>query len=115
MSAAVAYDTLKIARQLTQAGLDAKVAEGVSETFANVLLEREDALATRADLAALRSDLGKVETVLKGDIALLRGELQSQGHELKAEIRSGNVELIKWMFGGLLAFAGALFAAIKLF
>lgn len=112
MSAAVAYDTLKIARQLTQAGLEPKVAEGVSETFAGILAEREDSLVTKADL---RSEIGALRIELKGDIAVLGGRLDAVRQELRAEIRAANVELIKWMFGGLLAFSGALFAAIKLF
>lgn len=87
---AVAHDALKIARRLVDAGLEPKTAEGVSETFVDVLATREDSLVTKS---ALRQEL-----------ATLRGE-----------IRTGNFDLLKWIIGSQIALAGILFAAIQLF
>lgn len=107
MSAAVAYDTLKIARQLTQAGLEPKVAEGVSEAFAGVLAEREDALATKTDVSRLEARMGQIESVL-------RTEIQSARHESLSEFRAVLADQTRWMLMGMLAIAGLLFAAIWL-
>ena len=104
MSVLVAYDTLKIARKLADAGLDPKVAEGVSETFATALSDREDSLVTKSDMAAVRADIARVES-----------RLDSLGHELRAEIKSANADTLKWVVGAMMAIAGLLFAAIKLF
>lgn len=107
MSVAVAYDTLKIARQLTAAGLTPEVAEGVSETFAGILADREDSLATKADVLLVRSDLTRVESVLRSDMQALR-------HELRSEIRVAVADQTKWMMAAMVAVSGLLFAALKL-
>ncbi len=82
---AVAFDTLKFARRLEQAGLDssqaATFAEAQKDAFAEVL---DNQVATKADVRELRAES-------KADI-----------HELRAEQR-----LMKWMlsFNLILSFA----------
>jgi len=86
---AIAFDTLKVDHRLTEAGLDAKTAEGVSATLADVLTEREDALVTKADLHLEMANL-------------------------KAEIRVQFAEHLRWTIGSIFAAMAILFAAIKL-
>ncbi len=57
------------------------------------------ALATKADVAALKTDLAKLKT----DIA-----------RLDVKIESVKADLLKWMFGTLVAQGGLIVALIKL-
>jgi hypothetical protein len=57
-------------------------------------------LASKADLAALRADL-------KAEIATVRAELKAEIAEVKADI-------LKWMFGALIAQAALVVTLIKL-
>ena len=61
------------------------------------------ALATKADVAALKTDLAKLKTELKTDIA-----------RLDVKIESVKADLLKWMFGALVAQGGLIVALIKL-
>ncbi len=98
--AAVTFDTLKV-RRLTEAGLDARTAEGVSETLAEVMTNREDALATRADIEALHAataadierlrvatttDIESLRVGTKADIVLLRNDLDGLRGELRHDV-----------------------------
>ncbi|HEX8232546.1 MAG TPA: hypothetical protein VF559_04260 [Caulobacteraceae bacterium] len=85
----VAYDTLKIARRLADAGLEPKVAEGVSGTLAEALALRDDAFVTKSDLHAAE-------------------------HRVEAKMQSLHSDLLKWVIGSQIAIASILFAAIKL-
>ncbi len=118
MSAAVAHDMLKISRQLAASRLTAEVAAGVSETFAAVLVDRDDLLATKADLsraeAALRSVVFRVEARVEQVEAVLRADMQTTCHELRSECRAPLADWIKGILTGTVAVAGLLFAALKL-
>lgn len=114
----VAYDTLKIARRLADAGLETKTAEGVSETFAEVLRERDDALATktdiRADMQTLKSDLQTDTQLIRSDLQAIRADAQAMEHRLIGRMHAMQADQLKWMIGSQIALAGILFAAIKL-
>jgi len=97
---AIAFDTLKVARRLAEAGLDTKTAEGLSETFAEVFAEQQDALATKSDIRELS--------------ALMESNTRELRSEIRAEIRQATADSLKWGLGALIALLGLLFAAIKL-
>ena len=86
MAEAIAFDTHRFVKHLTQKGFTQEQAEALAEEQVNLLNSN---LATKADLAALRADLELSLSHLK-------------------------VELLKWMFGALVAQGGLVVALIKL-
>lgn len=97
----IAFDTLKVPRQLTDAGLEPRTAEGVSSTLAGVIADREDLLVTKTDL---RLEMARIEAGIDG-----------QGDKLRAEMRAiANDQLWK-IIGAVLAVNGLFFAAGRVF
>ncbi len=88
--AALAIDTLKVAKRLREAGFSDPQAEAVVATVQEAA-EGAD-LATRSDLAELRSeikfDLAELRAELKAAIAELRAELKAELAELRVELRA---------------------------
>lgn len=71
--ATAVFDTLKASDTLKAAGIEAKQAEAIVHTMAGAF---EDTVATKADLkieiGAVRADIEKLEASVKGDIKLLK-------------------------------------------
>ena len=68
---AMAFDTQRAARRLTDAGLDDRAAQGV----ADIVDSATSGLATESSLLELRADLLSFRAELKGDIHSLRAEM----------------------------------------
>lgn len=81
----ITFDTHKFVRKLQEAGFDEKQAEGLTEAMRSAIDESE--LATRRDLKEMELRLGARFEALKGDISL-----------------------VKWMMGALIAIAVANFS-----
>lgn len=68
-----AFDTLKFARRLREAGFSEPQAEAMAEAFRDASTE---ALATKHDMELLRADLGaridRVETKLTAELTLVK-------------------------------------------
>jgi RecB family exonuclease len=68
-----AFDTLRFARRLREAGFSEPQAEAMAEAFRDASTE---ALATKHDMELLRADLGaridRVETKLTGELTLVK-------------------------------------------
>ena len=86
MGEAIAFDTHRFVKHLTQKGFTQEQAEALAEEQVNLINSN---LATKSDLVALRADLELSLSNLK-------------------------VELLKWMFGALIAQGGLVVALIKL-
>ena len=86
MGEAIAFDTHRFVKHLTQKGFTQEQAEALAEEQVNLLNSN---LATKADLATVKADLELSLSHLK-------------------------VELLKWMFGALIAQGGLIVAPIKL-
>jgi len=108
--AAVAFDTLKLARALrTDAKMSAEQAEGIANALAEAMSGAE--LATKADVAAVKSDVADV----KAEVGALRNELRAEiaaseaavKAELRAEIKAAAAEtktdIVRWMFSAMVA------------
>ena len=93
MAEAIAFDTHRFVKHLTQVGFTLGQAEALAEEQVNLINSN---LATKADIAA-------VEVTLKTDIATL-----------KADMAALKVDLLKWMFGALIAQGGLIVALVKL-
>ena len=97
MSAAIAFDTHQFVKRLTEHGFTEEQAEALADEQVNLLNSN---LATKADIKAL-------EQATKADIEALR-----QG--TKADIANLKADLLKWMFGAMIAQGGLIVALVKL-
>ena len=110
-----AFDTLKAAKRLKDAGLEENQAEALVEVIGSTLTEN---LATKDDLAAVEERLdGKISAVeerLNGKIASVRGDISAVEERLNGKIASVEERLdgkisavrvdLKWMkaIGGVI-------------
>ena len=97
MTGAIAFDTHRFVKRLTDSGFTEKQAETLAEEHVALL---NDNLATKADIEAVRAGL-------KVDIAKVEAGL-------KADIEAVKADLLKWMFGALIAQGGLIVALVKL-
>ena len=86
MSEAIAFDTRRFVKRLTESGFTEKQAETLAEEHVALL---NGNLATKADIA-------KVEA------------------RLEARLEAVKVDLLKWLFGALIAQGGLIVALVKL-
>ena len=102
MSNVVPFDTLALASALRdEAGLDQKQAEGFARVLSRALVGD---LATKADLGSEMQKLNaKVETA--------KTELEAS---IKTTVADAKTEIIKWLFGTIVAQTGLIIAAVKL-
>ncbi|MEO5374540.1 MAG: CCDC90 family protein [Alphaproteobacteria bacterium] len=94
--AAITFDTLKFVHRLRDAGIAEPQAEAIAEAFKDASGDAE--LATRSDIARL-------EASTKADIKDVRGEMGLGFSRVQAEFAKlqGEVNLLKWMMGIVLA------------
>ena len=93
MSDAIAFDTHKFVKHLTEKGFTEEQAEALANEQVNLL---NGNLATKTDIA-----------IIQRDIEALRQETRANIEALKSD-------LLKWMFGALIAQGGLIVALIKL-
>ena len=91
---AIAFDTLGLARRLREGGFSKTQADSVADALRESFSSGD--LATRSDMSSLRAGVTT-------EIAALRAEIS----DVKAEI-------IKWMFGAMLAQAALVVTLVKL-
>ena len=100
MSEAIAFDTHRYVKRLTECGFTEKQAETLADGQVALLNEN---LATKADVAKIKAEIAKVEA----GVEALR-------QETRADIAALKAELVKWMFGGMVAMTGIFAAIVKL-
>ena len=86
----VAFDTLRFAKRLEEAGVPPGQAAATAAAFAEAT---GDMIATKIEIGDLRRDLAAVRAELKADIAAVRRELEALRAELKADIAAVRREL----------------------
>lgn len=89
MSEAIAFDTHRFVKRLTDNGFTEREAETLADEHVALLNAN---LATKADLAAVRTDLAAVRT----DLAAVKADL------------------LKWLIGALITQGGLIVALVKL-
>ena len=133
MTGAIAFDTHRFVKRLTEGGFTEKQAETLAEeqvallntnlaTKADIAAAQTDIAAVeaglKADLAAveagLKADLAKVEAGLKTEIARVEGGLKAEIARVEGSIEAVKADLLKWMFGALIAQGGLIVALVKL-
>ena len=116
MSEAIAFDTHRYVKRLTENGFTEKQAEALADEQIALLNAN---LATKADVARIVADVEAHRQETKAGIEAHRQEtkagIEALRQETKADIAALKADLIKWMFGavlgGMVAMTG-LFAAI---
>lgn len=119
---AIAFDTHRFVKHLTQVGFTLGQAEALAEEQINLinsnLATKADIAAVEADIAAveatLKADIAAVEAALKANIAAVEATLKTDIATIKADIAALKVDLLKWMFGALIAQGGLIVALVKL-
>ena len=148
MTEAIAFDTHRFVKRLTESGFTEKQAETLAEEHVALLNAN---LATKADVEALRqetkagidalrqetsaaiealrqetkADIARVEAGIealrqetRAGIEALRQEtranLEALRHETTATIAAVKADLVKWLFGGMIAQGGLIVALVKL-
>ena len=133
MSEAIAFDTYKFVKRLTAHGFTEEQAEVLAAEQVNLLNSN---LATKADIEALRlatkADIEALRQATKADIAGVQQEIETLRLATKAdiealrqatkvdiagirrEIETLKVDLLKWLFGALIAQGGLIVALVKL-
>lgn len=98
MSEAIAFDTHRFIKNLTDHGFTEEQAEVLANEQVNLLNSN---LATKTDIEALRQ-------ATKTDIALIQRDIEILRQETKADIANLKSDLLKWMFGALIAQGGVI-------
>ncbi len=122
MSEAIAFDTHRFVKHLTENGFTEQQAEVLADEQVHLLNTN---LATQADIAAIHQDIDALRQETKADIAgvqreieVLRQETRADIEVLRQETRAGLAEvkadLIKWMVGALIAQGGVVVALLRL-
>ena len=104
MTEAIAFDTHRFVKRLTESGFTEKQAETLAEEHVALLNTN---LATKADIARIEAGMDALRQETKADIESLR-------QETRAAIEAVKVDLLKWLFGALIAQGGLIVALVKL-
>ena len=129
MNEAIAFDTHRFVKRLTESGFTEKQAETLAEEHVALLNTN---LATKADIARVeagmdalrqetRADIARVEAGVdalrqetRADIARVEAGVDVLRQETRAAIEAVKVDLLKWLFGALIAQGGLIVALVKL-
>ena len=133
MSEAIAFDTHQFVKHLTAHGFTEEQAEVLATEQVHLLNSN---LATKADIEALRqatkAEIEALRQATKADIAGVQREIEALRQATKAdiealrqatkadiagvqrEIEALKVDLLKWLFGALIAQGGLIVALVKL-
>ena len=132
MTEAIAFDTHRFVKRLTENGFTERQAETLAEEHVALLNAN---LATKTDIAQVEARIAQVEAGVetlrqetKADIARVEAGVETLRQETKADIArveariaqvEGRIEavkadLLKWQFGALIAQGGLIVALIKL-
>ena len=107
MTDAIAFDTHRFVERLTGCGFTEQQAETLAEEHVTLLNTN---LATKTDLEAARADIAKVEA----GIEMLRQETRADIAKVEARVETAKSDLLKWLFGALVAQGGLIVALVKL-
>ena len=122
MAEAIAFDTHRFVKHLTENGFTEQQAEVLADEQVSLLNSN---LATQADIAAIQRDIAGVQREIevlrhetRADIEALRHEtkadIEALRQETKANLAEVKSDLLKWMTGALIAQGGVIVALVKL-
>ena len=111
MTAAIAFDTHRFVKRLTESGLTEKQAETLAEEHVALLNAN---LATKADIAAVTADIAKVGAGIEALRQETTASIEALRQETRASIEAVKADLLKWLFGAPIAQGGLIVTLVKL-
>lgn len=119
----IAFDTHKVFKRLRGAGFSEEQAEALTTAIQDATTVDLPPLATTVELhrveADLKTELKTVESDLKTDLQRIESGLKVKIEAArlisKADLEVAKAEILKWMFGSVLALAGLFFGAVFTF
>ena len=115
MSEAIAFDTHRFVKNLTQNGFTEKQAEALATEQVQLLNSN---LATKTDILAIQAELETTRLGLQARIETVQAELQARIETVQAglqtEIQTVKADLLKWILTAIIAQGGLVVALIKL-
>ncbi len=111
MTAAIAFDTHRFVKRLTESGFTEKQAETLAEEHVALLNAN---LATKADIAAVTADIAKVGTGIEALRQETTASIEALRQETRASIEAVKADLLKWLFGAPIAQGGLIVTLVKL-
>ena len=100
MTEAIAFDTHRFVKRLTECGFTERQAETLAEEHVALLNAN---LATKADVESVKADIETLRQETKVDIA-----------RVEARIETAKADTLKWMIGAMVAQGGLIVALVKL-
>ena len=122
MSEAIAFDTHRFVKNLTQNGFTEKQAEALANEQVQLLnsnlATKTDILAIQARLETVQAELqARIETVqaeLHATQAYLQARIETVHAGLQADLQTTKADLLKWILTVIIAQGGLVVALIKL-
>ena len=111
MSEAIAFDTHRFVKHLTENGFTEQQAEVLADEQVSLLNTN---LATQADIAAIHQDIEILRQETKASIVGVQRDIEVLRQETKASLAEVKSDLLKWMTGALIAQGGVIVALLKL-
>ena len=129
MSEAIAFDTHRFVKRLTESGFTEKQAETLADEHVSLLNSN---LATKVDVAEIRAGMEALRQETKAGIEALRQETRADIAKVEAGVETLRQEtradiakvearmeaiksdLLKWLFGAMIAQGGLIVALVKL-
>ena len=111
MSEAIAFDTHRFVKRLTESGFTERQAETLAEEHVALLNAN---LATKTDIEAVKAGIETLRQETKADIEAVKAGIEALRQETRAEIATVKADLLKWLFGALIAQGGLIVALVKL-
>ena len=109
MSAAIAFDTHRFVKHLTENGFTEQQAEVLADEQVSLLNTN---LATQADVAAIHQDIDALRQETKTSIVEVQRDIEVLRQETKASLAEVKSDLLKWMRGALIAQGGVVVALL---
>ena len=107
MSEAIAFDTHKFIKNLTESGFTEKQAEALANEQIHLLNSN---LATKADIAAISADL----EIVKANLEVVKAGLEAKIEESRADVLASQNNMLRWMITAMVALSGLIIAVVKL-
>ena len=110
MSEAIAFDTHRFVKRLTDSGFTERQAETLAEEHVALLNSN---LATKADIERVRAEIAGVRAEIERVRAEIEG-VRAEVAKVEARIEAAKSEILKWVFGALVVQGGLIVALVKL-
>ena len=111
MPEAIAFDTHRFVKRLTECGFTEQQAETLADEHVALLNTN---LATKADIARIEADIARIKAGMDALRQETKANIEALRQETKAAIETSKSELLKWQIGLLIAQGGVIVTLLKL-